>query len=602
MNTGLPSASISGSFAEAIGSMVHELVALFIFFITWVVVNYMRTKNAAPIGKTNARSQKRSQSTAEVADVIVNLCQEQFTRALRLYRDLIKSGRDREIVDEVFYTSLVEAAIRVGKADVAEQIITRMHGNGMVPSVAFLQSLLKLFAARKNFAECIRAFELFEPQPDKVIYSCLTLAAAETADVPLCREFLDRAAASFTLAGRDMLPLLRLYTRRRDYDAAAQELRSLFTKGWEVEAIVVNTVLSVCVHAPDMELMEAIVRETKEYEAKNKTTVLDIVSYNTLMKSAARRGDVAKCFVILDEIQALDLAADDVTYSTLLDVCIDREEHERASVALDRMCESGVTMNCVLLTTLMKGFIRSKHLDKAMALFDTMRSTESQVKPDMITYSMLIKAQCDIGDMGQALQILEDMLQNSCDVDDVVFTHLIEGCCHVANLQLAEKLFRDMRSANIAPSVYTLTAMVKVYGKCGQTDQSWELVRSMKEKWGLEPTCIMYTCLISSMLRQKKTADAYETFRYMCDRCAPDAQCVQTVMSGLVEARMWREFLDLVGDAMRHKPPLRLKEDTVNQGLIGMVQAGEQSAVESLLAVMNINHIEVSARAKRMIS
>ena len=46
----------------------------------------------------------------------------------------------------------------------------------------------------------------------------------------------------------------------------------------------------------------------------------------------------------------------------------------------------------------------------------------AQVKPDMITYSMLIKAQCDAGEMGKALQILEDMLQCQCDIDDVVFT------------------------------------------------------------------------------------------------------------------------------------------------------------------------------------
>ena len=59
--------------------------------------------------------------------------------------------------------------------------------------------------------------------------------------------------------------------------------------------------------------------------------VLDIVSYNTLIKSAARRGDVHKCFELLDMIQAAQLEADDVTFSTLLDVCIDREEHELAS-------------------------------------------------------------------------------------------------------------------------------------------------------------------------------------------------------------------------------------------------------------------------------
>merc|ERR1719335_891632 len=147
--------------------------------------------------KAHGQQKKRAQSTPEIAEVIVTLCHEQFTRALRLYRDLVKSGRDKEIHDEAFYTALAESSIRVGKADVAEQVIVRMHENGMVPSVQFLQSLLKLFAARKNFAECIRAWELFEPQPDQVIYSCLTLAAAETGNVALCRDFLAKSAAKF---------------------------------------------------------------------------------------------------------------------------------------------------------------------------------------------------------------------------------------------------------------------------------------------------------------------------------------------------------------------------------------------------------------------
>merc|ERR1719352_1854127 len=475
------------------------------------------------------KTSKRAQSTPEIAEVIVHLC-----------RDLVKSGRDKEIHDEAFYTALVESSIRVGKADVAEQVIVRMHENGMVPSVQFLQSLLKLFAARKNFAECLRAWELFEPKPDQVIYSCLTLAAAETSNAALCREFLARSAANFELSGRDVLPLLRLHARKRDHAGAAEDLRDIFRKGWEVEAIVLNTVLAVCVHAPDMEVMEELVRETKEYELKRSVQVLDIVSYNTLIKSAARRGDVHKCFELLDMIQAAQLEADDVTFSTLLDVCIDREEHELASQALDRMCDSGVKMNCVLLTTLMKGFIRSHHLDKAMALFDTMRSAESQVKPDMITYSMLIKAQCDALDMGKALQILEDMLQNSCDVDDVVFTHLIEGCCHVNNVALGEKLFKDMLMANIKPSLYTLTAMVKVYGKCGVSEKAWDLVRSMEERFGLRPTVVIYTCLISGLLRQKKHQDAYAAFCWMRRSGGQaDGQCVSTMISGLAEGGMW---------------------------------------------------------------
>merc|ERR1719335_921534 len=104
-----------------------------------------------------------------------------------------------------------------------------------------------------------------------------------------------------------------------------------------------------------------------------------------------------------------------------------------------------------------------------------MRKDDAAVKPDMITYSLLIKAHCDAGAMDAALHVLEDMLQARCAVDDIVFTHLIDGCCQVSNVQLAEKLFRDMVAAKIQPSIYAITGLVKVYGKCGCSEKAMEL-------------------------------------------------------------------------------------------------------------------------------
>jgi pentatricopeptide repeat protein len=583
--------------------MANELVALCIFFATWTVVNYfLRKKTPGQKGAAAVKKPKRKQSPEELAQVIIGLCQDQFTRGLRLYREVVKQDNDKEIIDESFYTALVEASIRVGKADVAEQIILRMHSNGMVPSVAFMQSLLKLFAARKCFAECIRAWELFEPKPDQVVYSCLTLASAETGNTQLCRDFLKFNSQNFTVTSRDYIPLLRLHSRRRDYNSAATDLRNIMQQNLDLETIAFNTALSVCVHAPDMEIMESLLKEVQEYEQKASTRIIDIVSYNTMMKSAARRRNVNMCFKILDEINAQKLDPDDVTFSTLLDVCIDENEHELASIALDQMCESGVKMNCVLLTTLMKGFIRSKHLDKAMALFDTMRSEHSQVKPDMITYSMLIKAQCDAQDMGKALQILEDMLQNSCDVDDVVFTHLIEGCCHVSNVALAEKLFKDMINANIKPSLYTLTAMVKVYGKCGQSEKAWELVRGMDERFSLRPTVVIYTCLISGLLRQKKYEDASTAFQWMRRACNPDGQCVSTMISGLAEGGLWDALDELVTDTLKRSPPVRLHSDCFNVALNHLLNNGEVARARALFSQLEksptVNVENLSARRK----
>merc|ERR1719161_2858960 len=279
-----------------------------------------------------------------------------------------------------------------------------------------------------------------------------------------------------------------------------------------------------------MEIMDDLMKETKEYEKRRGVQVHDIVSYNTLIKAAAKRGEVQRCFSLLDQIQAAGLDADDVTFSTLLDVCIDREEHELASQALDRMCDSGVKMNCVLLTT------------------------------------------------------------------------LIEGFCHVSNLALAERLFRDMQSAQIKPSVYTLTAMVKVYGKCGQSEKAWELVRTMPERFGLQPTVIMYTCLISCLLRHKKHADAYAAFRWMCERVSPDAQCVATVLGGLAEGKMWSELLDLVYEATHRRPPLRLKDETIGSAMNAMIGAGELAAARKLHAMLAEQGIEVAPAIKKRLN
>jgi len=547
--------------------MSSEIIALVVFFVSWTVVNrFLRRKDVSPQKTKEQPAPKKRSNPQEMAEVVVGLCQDQFTRALRLYRDMVKHGNDRQILDEGFYTALVEAAIRVGKSDVAEQIIQRMHENGMVPSIGFLQSLLKLFAARKCFRECIRAWDLFEPSPDQVIYSCLTLAAGEIGDVELCRNFLRLSKKNFNMTSRDYIPLFRAHSRKKDYNSAVADLRDIMANGVAMENIACNTVLSVCVHAPDVSLIETMIKELRDYEKDHEVKLIDIVSYNTLMKAAAKRKDVQKCFRVLNEITEAKLDPDDVSFSTLLDVCIDEEEHHLASLALEQMCESGVTMNCVLLTTLMKGFIRSKHLDKAMQLFDNMRGESSQVKPDMITYSMLIKAQCDAGDMGKALQILEDMLQCKCDIDDVVFTHLIEGCCNVSNVALAEKLFKDMQAANIRPSVYTLTAMVKVYGKCAQSEKAWELVQCMHERFALKPTVVIYTCLISGLMRQKKYADAYCAFQWMKGMCTPDGQSVSTMILGLADSKMWTELVELCKETMDRRP-MRVSTESYNYAL-----------------------------------
>lgn len=599
MATSIESTSVSSSLSTALSSMASEITVLLIFFVTWSVFNFfLRNKKAVSSEKVAEQTisfGKSTQTPQALVQMMQGMCADQFTRGLRLYRQLVKTDQDKHIVEESFYTALVEGAIRVGKADVAQQVIVRMKENNMVPSTGFVQSLLKLFAARKFYKECIEAGKLFDIPEDQVVYSCMIVASSELGDITLAKELLERSGKLYQISSRDYVPLVRAHARKGDPESAVALIRSLMANEVEIESIVLNTALaSWNGNNQDPKLMYNLLCDMREYEKRFKNSCVDSVSYNSVMKSLARNRDVTACFELLGDMCNSGVQPDDISFSTLLDVCIDTNEHDFASRALEKMCASGIKMNCVLLTTMMKGFIRVKQLDMAMNLFNTMRGTNSAVKPDMITYSVLIKAHCDGGDMATALQILEDMLQNSCDVDDVVFTHLIEGCCHISNVALAEKLFHDMRAAKIKPSIFTFTAMVKVYGKCQQSEKAWEMVSTMESDYGLKPTVVIVTCLISGLLRQKKIREAYSYFTWMNKNgIFPDTQCAQTIIVGLADAQMYQELREVVSSILTRKPPLQMP-DCLNQTLAKILAAGNTKDARAFHALLVQNKVAIT--------
>jgi len=134
------------------------------------------------------------------------------------------------------------------------------------------------------------------------------------------------------------------------------------------------------------------------------------------------------------------------------------------------------------------------------------------------------------------------MLQSGCRPDAHVFTHLIDGCCRIANPDLAEKLFEDMLANGIAPTIYACVALVKVYGRCGLCQKAKDFVDSMEPEYGVTPTVVVYTCLVSSLVRLKKMRPAYVVYCKMEETLTPDAKATETLAQGLAEAEMYTEL------------------------------------------------------------
>merc|ERR1740139_623632 len=88
-------------------------------------------------------------------------------------------------------------------------------------------------------------------------------------------------------------------------------------------------------------------------------------------------------------------------------------------------------------------------------------------KPDIVTYSVLIKAYVDAHDLEKALLLVEDLTAAGHTPDDIILTHLLEGCRYTGNHALGKQLFTEMVSGGVKPSEFTLLAMLKLCGHVG---------------------------------------------------------------------------------------------------------------------------------------
>merc|ERR1719160_2040752 len=106
------------------------------------------------------------------------------------------------------------------------------------------------------------------------------------------------------------------------------------------------------------------------------------------------------------------------------------------------MTKLGCEMNTVLYTTMIKGFVKSRDAVKALQVYEEMR--QQQVKPDTMTFSLVLKALCDAGRMEQALMLFQTICDEGHKPDEIIFNNLLSGCIVCKNLALGEKLLHDM--------------------------------------------------------------------------------------------------------------------------------------------------------------
>jgi pentatricopeptide repeat protein len=546
------------------------------------------SRNRAGSGLPSQQQQRRAQEGE--AQILALLEVREFTAALNAYRTFEREGLDRLFTDEAMYAGFIQSAVRVGKIDVVERMLRLMIRNRVEPSMDFWHSTLKMLSSRKHYSACIVVYNAYGNMlpNDKVIFSCLINAALENGEPERASSMLGRYVCC-DLDPVDYVTAFRTYVAIGDSNAAEKLVSVL---GPKMTPLMLNLALLACINATQPEramnlLLKAHRFEAIEAGAAKGIQIVDTISYNTVIKGFVVSGDMEHCLQCLENMRTHNLVPDDVTLTSLLEISLTEESGKVTDQLVEMLLETGLSrsMDVGTCNHFIKILLRVDKLKKAMEVYQGIKNSNSS-QPSIVTYSMLIKALVDAHDMERALLIVEDMSLAGVPPDEIVFSHLLEGCRLVGNHALGERLFEDMLVAGVRPTEYTLTMMVKLHGRCSAHEKAYKLVESWEAKFGKKPSVIHYTCVMSGCLRGKSYGLAWAAYLLMeKNGVSPDEMLMSTLIPAMVYSQAFDRVLHLARRALRYPRGIKVPAATLNTALTQMQLApgAEEQAQEMKL-------------------
>merc|ERR1719263_2325398 len=170
-------------------------------------------------------------------------------------------------------------------------------------------------------------------------------------------------------------------------------------------------------------------------------------------------------------------------------------------------------------------------------LLEDMR--QSKAEPDIITYSTLVKGFCLSGDVDRAFRVLEEMKSDGKFApDEIMYNSLLDGCAKLHKVDDANKLLEEMQADGVNPSNYTLSILVKLFGRTRRLNQAFKIVEEISAKNGLRPNIHVYTCLMQACIQNRQLDRALSLHDTMVTEGGihVDEKCYSVLVRGCLQA------------------------------------------------------------------
>ena len=121
--------------------------------------------------------------------------------------------------------------------------------------------------------------------------------------------------------------------------------------------------------------------------------------------------------------------------------------------------------------------------------------------PDRITYSTLIKGFCTHGDLPKAMALMKSMKEQGLAPDAIIYNTVMDGCVGKDKFSLCDELYESMKKEGVKATDYTLTVLIKRFGRDAKLNKAFELVNTFPQMYNVRPSVAALACSDMSSFR-----------------------------------------------------------------------------------------------------
>jgi pentatricopeptide repeat-containing protein PET309 len=234
--------------------------------------------------------------------------------------------------------------------------------------------------------------------------------------------------------------------------------------------------------------------------------------YNMILAAFAQRGDMESVKDVLEQMRGAGQPPNIVTYTQLLTLLAHRADPVAAELVYKRAVREGVVPNRRMVSTLMNAHVNAGSWRGVIRVFRYLQRTpEGDVGLTIEVYNTLLKAYVLIGAPFYVVSKLFLQLEKTTlKPDSITYTLLIQSACDAAKMGVAHAIFREMDKesqrvgweAKTQVDAYALTILMTGWLRLQNRVEAKKVYDSMISR-GIQPHSTAYTAIVTSYANQR---------------------------------------------------------------------------------------------------